>query len=44
MNSDKISILVICKYALKTERIKIILSSLAKLLIAYIVIYKQISL
>ena len=39
-DSDKASILVIYGYALKTKKIGIILSSLAKLLIAFIAIYK----
>ena len=43
-NSNKVSILVIYRYALKTKRVKIILSSLAKLLIAFTAIYKLISL
>ena len=44
MDNNKVFILVICEYALKTKRIKTILSSLAKLLIAFIAIYKLISL
>ena len=44
MDSNKASILVIYKYALKTKKIIIILSSLAKLLTAFIVIYRLINL
>jgi hypothetical protein len=44
MNIDKASVLVIYKYAPKTKRIGIILSSLAELLIAFTAICKLISL
>ena len=44
MDSDRVSILVIYGYALKIKKIGIILSSLVKLLIAFIAIYKLISL
>ena len=44
MDNNRAFILVIYKYALKTKRVGIILSSLAKLLIAFIAIYKFISL
>ena len=42
MDGDRVSILVIYRYALKTKKIGTILSSLAKLLIAFIAIYKLI--
>ena len=42
MDSDKASILVICGYAPKTKKVGIILSGLAKLLIAFIVICRLI--
>ena len=42
MDGNRVSILVIYGYALKTKKVGIILFSLAKLLIAFIVIYKLI--
>ena len=42
MDSDRVSILVIYKYTLKTKKVKTILFSLAKLLMAFITIYKLI--
>ena len=44
MDGDRVSILVIYGYALKTKRVGTILSSLAELLIAFIAIYRFISL
>ena len=44
MDSDKVFILVIYRYTLKTKRVETILSSLVKLLIAFIAIYRLISL
>ena len=44
MDSDGVSILVIYGYTLKTKKIRIILSSLAELLIAFIATYKLIPL
>jgi hypothetical protein len=44
MDNNKASILVIYKYAPKTKRVRIILFSLAELLIVFIAIYKLISL
>ena len=43
-NSNRASILVIYRYTLKTKKVKIIPSNLAKLLIDFIAIYKFISL
>ena len=40
MNNNKVLILIIYKYTLKTTKIKIVLFGLAKLLIAFIAIYK----
>ena len=40
MDNNKVSILVIYRYTLKTKKIGIILTSLAKLLIAFTAIYK----
>ena len=40
MDGNKVFILVIYRYALKTKRVEIILFSLAKLLIAFIAICK----
>ena len=42
IDSNKVSILVIYGYTLKTKRVEIIPFSLAKLLIAFIAIYKLI--
>ena len=44
MDNNRVSILVIYKYALKTKKVKTILFGLAKLLIAFIAIYKFINL
>jgi hypothetical protein len=44
MDSDRVSILVICGYTLKTKRVGIILSGPAELLIAFTAICKLISL
>ena len=44
MDNNRVSILVIRKYVLKTKKVEIILSGLAKLLIAFTAIYKLISL
>jgi len=43
-DGDRVSILVIYRYAPKTKRVGTILSGLAKLLIAFIAIYRLISL
>ena len=42
MDGDRVSILVIYGYAPKTKKVGIILSSLAKLLIAFTAIYRLI--
>ena len=44
MDSNRASILVIYGYALKIKKVRTILFNLAKLLIAFIAIYKFISL
>ena len=42
MDSNRVFILVICRYTPKTKKVEMILSNLAKLLIAFIAIYKLI--